>query len=772
MHTFPKLTLLIAFLFVISFKCTFGQLSVIPHPAVATVKEGFFTVDAKTTLATWQSEVVPLLEETVVKWEKFLGYRLKIESGKTGQNDVGIVVSLNENHDSVFGKEGYKLIINPKSVELTASTAAGLRYGLETVGQLLEADPDHKLPCAEIEDYPRFAYRGMHLDVSRHFQPVAFLYKVIDFLVMHKMNTFHWHLVDDQGWRLEIKKYPKLTTVGAWRDPMTDIPWDDRPFTTDFSKATYGGFYTQDEVKKLVAYAAERNVTVIPEIEMPAHVMSALAAYPEYSCNGLNLGIPSGGVWPITQIYCAGKEETFQFLEDVLTEVMEIFPSTYIHIGGDEADKANWKTCPLCQERIKNEGLKNEEELQSYFIHRVERFLNSRGRRIIGWDEILEGGLAPNATVMSWRGEQGGIEAARMGHQVVMTPGSHCYFDHYQGDPAIEPKAFGGNTTLKKVYSYEPIPAELTAEEGKLVLGAQANLWTEHISDPDHAEYMIFPRLSALSEVLWSPKETRDWGDFSQRMEYQYQRYENREWNYALSAFQVKASQKVEPSKRQLLVELSSESFEPEIRFTLNGSEPDSKSTLYLEPVPISQTTTVKAAVFKKGHSRQQVLTAFYDIHKAFAASVQLLNPASERYNGGGDFGLVDGVTGTINFTDGQWKGFSGADMIAVVDLGESTHVNSVELYALRAENSWIFLPQWVSVEGSTDGINWDLAETIQNTANTNETGRNIRVFATSKSAAGIRYLRVTAKNYGVCPPGHSGAGQPAWLFVSEIVVK
>jgi len=772
MRTSPKLILLAPLLLVISLKTTFGQLSVIPYPAFAELKDGFFTFHSKTKVAARQPEVVTLMEEATAAWEIFLGYRLAIEQSKTEKSSSPILVFLNENFDEKIGKEGYRLIIKTNSIELTANTLAGIRYGCETIGQLLENDPDRKLPCAEIEDYPRFSYRGMHLDVSRHFQPIEFIYKVIDFLVMHKMNTFHWHLVDDQGWRLEIRKYPKLTEIGAWRELMPEIPWDDRPFTTDLSKATYGGFYTQEEVKKLVAYAAERNVTVIPEIEMPAHVMSALAAYPELSCTGQNLGVPSGGVWPITHIYCAGKEETFQFLEDVLTEVMAIFPSTYIHIGGDEADKANWRACPLCQERIRKEGLKNEEELQSYFIQRVERFLNSHGRRIIGWDEILEGGLAPNATVMSWRGEQGGIEAARMGNQVVMTPGSHCYFDHYQGDPTIEPKAFGGNTTLKKVYSYEPIPSELSAEEGKLVLGAQANLWTEHITSTEHAEYMIFPRLSALSEVLWSPKEIRNWGDFSQRMEHQYQRYENRGLNYALSAFQVKASQKVDPANRQLLVELSSEAFEPEIRFTLDDSEPDSKSTLYLEPIPISKTTILKSAVFKNGRSMQQVLSTTYDIHKAFAADVQLLHPASERYKGGGDYGLVDGVVGTVNFSDGRWKGFSGDDMIAVIDLGETTKINALELYTLRAENSWIFLPQWVSIEASADGESFNLIETIPNTITTDDKGRRIQVFSAHNPVENVRYLRVTAKNFGVCPPGHSGAGQPAWLFVSEIVVK
>ncbi|MEK9137784.1 MAG: family 20 glycosylhydrolase, partial [Bacteroidota bacterium] len=335
------------------------------------------------------------------------------------------------------------------------------------------------IPCVAIRDWPRFEWRGMHLDVSRHFLPKKFIKTYIDMLAMHKMNVFHWHLTDDQGWRLEIKKYPKLIEVTAWRVDREDQHWNHRDPPREGEKATYGGYYTQDEIREIVKYADERNITVVPEIEMPAHTTALLAAYPQYSCTGGPFDVPPGGVWPITDIFCAGNDSTFYFLQDVLTEVMDLFPGKYIHIGGDEADKKEWKACAKCQARIKQEELKDEAELQSYFVKRIEKFIVSKGRRLIGWDEILEGGLAPEATVMSWRGTEGGIAATRQGHDAVMTPGSHCYFDHYQGKQEFEPLAIGGYTPLSKVYSYEPIPDSLTPEEAKHILGAQGNVWTE-----------------------------------------------------------------------------------------------------------------------------------------------------------------------------------------------------------------------------------------------------------------------------------------------------
>jgi hexosaminidase len=752
-------------------KTASDEISLIPQPVELNLSGAGFKIKSQTKLVFNKSELEIISGIASGIWEPYLGFRLKTELSETPPSNA-IFFSINEAYNSAIGDEGYILKVAADGIMVSANKPAGILYGAQTVYQLLSTHSQGRLPGLQITDYPRFTYRGLHLDVSRHFYPIDFVYKLIDQMAMHKLNVFHWHLIDDQGWRLEIKKYPRLTEVGAWRADLSHLHWNARPLVAETTEATCGGFYTQEEVRGLVAYAAERNITVMPEIEMPAHVMSALAAYPELSCTGENLGVPPGAVWPITHIYCAGNDATFDFLEDVLLEVMEIFPSEYIHIGGDEADKTNWKSCPRCQARIKNEGLADEKGLQSYFITRMERFLNSHGRKLMGWDEILEGGLAPNATVMSWQGEAGGIEAAKMGHTVVMTPVSHCYFDYYQGDPDLEPLAFGGNITLVKVYSYEPIPAELNEEQGKLVLGAQANVWTEYMIDGRDVEYMTFPRIAALAEVVWSPKDSRNWSDFSKRMDAQYQRYQKSDINYAFSAFQVKANPQVNYDNKTLEINLSSEVNQPEIRYTLDGTDPRAHSTIYTVPVAIDQSATLKAAVFMNGKSMNQVLKREYLLHKGFLADMELTYPNSSHYDGQGQFGLVNGIKGTRNYADGNWKGFARADMVATIALGKPTSVTHISVDALQASGSWIFLPQWASFEVSSDGEQFNLLERVENEYDINDGARNVRIFSTQTPADDVRFVRVTLKNQGVCPPGHSGAGQPAWLFVSEIIIN
>lgn len=697
---------------------------------------------------------------------------LQIQNASATQKINGnILIQINEPNNAILGTEGYTLNIKNDRVFLNANTTAGLFYGIQSIWQLLTANDGTTLPCVEITDYPRFGWRGLHLDVSRHFMPAEFIYKYIDYIAMHKMNIFHWHLVDDQGWRIEIKKYPKLTEVGAWRADRENLAWDARKAPVKDNEPQYGGFYTQEEVKAIVEYAAKKNVTIIPEIEMPAHVMSGLAAYPEYSCTGEYKPVPSGGVWPITHIFCAGKDETFSFLEDVLTEVMKLFPSTYIHIGGDEATKTEWEKCELCQKRMKDNGLKDEHELQAYFIKRIERFLNENGRELIGWDEILEGGLDPSAAIMSWRGSGPGTKAAKAGHDVVMSPGSHCYFDHYQGDPSLEPKAWGGHTTLKKVYSYEPIPAELNAKEAKHIIGAQGNIWTEYMPDGKQVEYMIMPRMSALSEVLWSPKKSKNWGDFSQRMETQYQRFEDMGVNYARSAFQVSASPELNAGNKTVNVSLSTEAWEPEIRYTLDGTEPNMNSVQYTSPFEINKTTTVKAVVVKEQKNMSKALATDFFIHKAIACPVEMKNPNHKNYNSTGEFALVDGIKGTKNHGDGNWKGFNGTDLIATVDMGQTKSFSSVSVGSIQNAGAWIFFPIQLSVEVSNDGKSFKKLGTVKNKISPNDGERQIQDLKIKKKAKG-RYVRVTVKNLGTCPKGHAGEGKPAWLFVDEIVVE
>ncbi|MBT1702497.1 beta-N-acetylhexosaminidase [Chryseosolibacter indicus] len=431
-------------------------------------------------------------------------------------------------------REGYTLSVNNTGVSINANTGAGLFYGFQTLMQIL-SDDGKTVPFVEITDYPRFSYRGLHLDVGRHMFPIDFIKKYIDLLAHHKMNTFHWHLTDDQGWRIEIKKYPKLQEVAAYRKET--IIGHASTATRGNGEAKYdgqryGGFYTQEEVKDVVQYAAARHVTVIPEIEMPGHAQAALTAYPNLGCTGGPYEVAT--TWGVfEEVFCAGKEETFAFLQDVLDEVVPLFPGKYVHIGGDECPKTRWRKCPYCQKRIKEEKLQDEHALQSYFIQRMEKYLNGKGKQIIGWDEILEGGLAPNATVMSWRGEEGGIAAAKQNHDVVMTPGPWCYFDKYQDTTGTEPLAIGGFLPVRKVYSYEPIPPSLNEDEAKHILGAQANVWTEYIKTSDHVEYMVYPRACALAEVTWTKKENRDYDDFVRRMETHVKRLSDWKVNYA-----------------------------------------------------------------------------------------------------------------------------------------------------------------------------------------------------------------------------------------------
>ncbi len=515
--------------------------AIIPQPVDIACHNGVFVLKPKGHI-TWSgnSEAAGVAEYLAQLLRPATGYELSAGEGTDGDISLIIDTSL------VWKPEEYILEVAKRRVTLTAGTPAGLFRGVQTVRQLLPPEASGNtvvsgirwaMPCVTVTDYPRLEWRGMHLDVSRHFFDVGFIKRYIDIIAMHKMNVFHWHLVDDQGWRIEIKKYPRLTGIGAWRVDREDQPWRSRQPQQPGEKATYGGYYTQEEIKEVVAYAAERYITVVPEIEMPAHVSSALAAYPEYSCTGGPFSVPPGSIWPITDIYCAGKDETFTFLEDVLSEVMSLFPSEYIHIGGDEANKTEWRKCPHCQQRIRKEKLKDEDELQSYFVRRIEQFLNSRGRRLIGWDEILQGGLAPEATVMSWRGFEGGVASARSGHNAVMTPVSHCYFNIYQGDPATEPLSYRGLLTLEKVYSFEPVPAELTPGQGSLIIGAQGCLWTEFVTDGRGAEYMLLPRLTALSEVVWSPPEKRNWEDFSKRLLMMTKRFDSMGLNYSKASF-------------------------------------------------------------------------------------------------------------------------------------------------------------------------------------------------------------------------------------------
>jgi hexosaminidase len=497
----------------------YAQVNIIPQPVELKMPEsaGDFTITAKTPIILEGAGLENSARFLNDYLKQVYGFTLPIvkKAGKTS----GIRLNFDRLNHPIPG--AYNMEVNAKGVYIGGDNETGTFYGVQTLLQLLPAEKVSSLPIAyvTIKDYPRFQYRGLHLDVSRHFFPVSFVKRYIDYIALHKMNYFHWHLTDDQGWRIEIKKYPNLKKEGAWRNG-TII--GHHPGTGNDS-IRYGGFYTQKEVKEIVEYAAKRYITVLPEIEMPGHASAALTAYPNLGCTGGPYQVQQ--TWGVfNEVFCAGNDTVFTFLQNVLDEVIPLFPAKYVHIGGDECPKESWKKCPKCQKRMADNKLKDEHELQSYFVQRMEKYINSKGKTMIGWDEILEGGLAPNAVVMSWRGEKGGIEAAKQNHDVIMTPTTYVYLDYSQAKKE-DSLTIGGYVPVNKVYSYEPLSKELNEAEGKHILGAQANLWTEYVTNPKKVEYMIFPRVSALSEVLWSPSEKRNWSDFEKRLQEQCKRY-------------------------------------------------------------------------------------------------------------------------------------------------------------------------------------------------------------------------------------------------------
>ena len=608
--------------------------SVIPVPLKMEQGTGSFLLSEKTKLYT------NLQGGEAELWENYLkALPVQLKEARMKDRKQMLFLLITPKTPQLPSPESYTLSVTSQRIEIRATSGAGLFYGMQTLLQLMQpaSTGSYSVPSVEIEDTPRFAYRGLMLDVSRHFSTKEFIKKQIDALAYYKINRLHLHLTDAAGWRLEIKKYPLLTDFAAWRtDPTWKKWWNGgRKYLRYDEPGASGGYYTQDDIREILEYARQHYITVIPEIEMPSHSEEVLAAYPQLSCSGEPYK---------NSDFCVGNEETFTFLENVLTEVMELFPSEYIHVGGDEAGKSAWKTCPKCQKRMKDEHLANVDELQSYLIHRIEKFLNNHGRRLLGWDEILQGGIAPNATVMSWRGEEGGIAAVTSGHHAIMTPGAYCYLDSYQDAPYSQPEAIGGYLPLKKVYAYDPVPASLTAEQAKLVYGVQGNLWVEYIPTPEHVEYMIYPRMLALAEVAWSAPERKSWPDFHTR---------------ALSA----------------VADLQKKGYHP---FDLSkeiGSRPES-----LQPVS----------------------------HLALGKKVTYNSSYSPHYPAQGNTALTDGIRGDWTYGDGSWQGFISDNRLDVtIDMEKETPIHSVTAAFMQVVGAEVFLPETVIISISDDGINF-----------------------------------------------------------------
>ena len=608
--------------------------SVIPVPLEMEQGTGSFLLSEKTKLYT------NLQGGEAELWENYLkALPVQLKEARMKDRKQMLFLLITPKTPQLPSPESYTLSVTSQRIEIRATSGAGLFYGMQTLLQLMQpaSTGSYSVPSVEIEDTPRFAYRGLMLDVSRHFSTKEFIKKQIDALAYYKINRLHLHLTDAAGWRLEIKKYPLLTDFAAWRtDPTWKKWWNGgRKYLRYDEPGASGGYYTQDDIREILEYARQHYITVIPEIEIPSHSEEVLAAYPQLSCSGEPYK---------NSDFCVGNEETFTFLENVLTEVMELFPSEYIHVGGDEAGKSAWKTCPKCQKRMKDEHLANVDELQSYLIHRIEKFLNNHGRRLLGWDEILQGGIAPNATVMSWRGEEGGIAAVTSGHHAIMTPGAYCYLDSYQDAPYSQPEAIGGYLPLKKVYAYDPVPASLTAEQAKLVYGVQGNLWVEYIPTPEHVEYMIYPRMLALAEVAWSAPERKSWPDFHTR---------------ALSA----------------VADLQKKGYHP---FDLSkeiGSRPES-----LQPVS----------------------------HLALGKKVTYNSSYSPHYPAQGNTALTDGIRGDWTYGDGSWQGFISDNRLDVtIDMEKETPIHSITAAFMQVVGAEVFLPETVIISISDDGINF-----------------------------------------------------------------
>lgn len=673
----------------------------------------------------------------------------------------------------IANKEGYVLTTTPEGISINGQTENGVFYGIQTLRKSIPAEAKGAtilIPAGEIKDEPRFPYRGMHLDVGRHFFPIEFIKKYIDLLALHNMNTFHWHLTEDQGWRIEIKKYPKLTEIGSQRS-RTVIGKN----TQEYDNTPYGGFYTQEEAKEIVKYAQERYITVIPEVDLPGHMLAALAAYPELGCTGGPYEVcPRWGVFE--DVLCIGNDKTMQFLEDVMGEIIEIFPSEYVHIGGDEAPRDRWKECPKCQARIKAEGLKAdknhtaEDRLQSYCMTCIEKFLNSKGRRIIGWDEILEGDVAPNATVMSWRGMEGGIEAAQLGHDVIMTPTSFCYFDYYQtADTQDEPLGIGGYVPIEKVYSLEPVPTTLTKEQGKHILGAQANLWTEYIASTEHVEYMILPRMAALAEVQWTQPEKKDFKDFTTRLARLMKFYQRDGFNYAKHVFDLKADFTPDTDKKAVVVTLSTIDDAP-IYYTLDGTEPTTASLKYTEPIAITETADFQAVVIRP-EGKSKVVSKKISFNKATYCPIELTFQPSEKYKFGGAVTLVDGMKGNDSYATGAWLGFVGGDVEAIIDLGQETEIKRVATSAVVDMSAWIMGSTGLVVSVSDDNKEFREVASKDIPAETNIDKKGVENYEITFDPVKARYVKVVIKRSPALPKGHAGEGKAAYMFIDEIEV-
>ncbi len=732
------------------------EIRIIPRPQDYQAGRDRFTLTKQTTILVdpGHPELLSVGEYLAEHLRRATGLPLPLaETSEVGQAESVIVLTTQGVVEDI-GTEGYTLVVERERVTIRALQPAGVFYGVQSLRQLLPPEIESRtlvknvkwsVPELRLQDRPHFPWRGMLLDCCRHFMDKEFVKRYIDLLAYHKMNRFHWHLTEDQGWRIEILKYPRLTEIGAWRKTPAGEP--------------YGGYYTQDEIREVVAYAASRYVTVVPEIEMPGHSVAALAAYPELSCRGEPLEVETR--WGVHKdVYCAGNTEIFPFLEDVLTEVMELFPGAYIHIGGDECPKARWRECDKCQAVIAAEGLTDENELQSWFIQHIERFLDAHGRKLIGWDEILEGGLSPGATVQSWRGKAGAVAAAEQGHDAIVSPTSHAYFDYDIGV-----------TDLRQVLSFDPVPAELSAGEHHYILGGECNMWSER-APQETVDSKVFPRLLAMAERLWRATDDPAYDEFYRRVRYHYRRLELLGVSYGPEARPLTLRPAFDPAANQFVVTLQAAEPGLEVHYSLDRSEPTLSSPRYAEAIRFHETTLVRARAFRDGYPYGAPVEKTLHHHAALGKRVVLRQPPADRYAAGGAFELVNGARGSAYYLDGFWLGFEEVDFEALLDLGDILPVRSISCGFLQSYNRWIFLPPELEFAVSTDGDEFRVVGTQTPDVSPDLLQEFTQDISVELEAFVTRYIRIHARNRGTCPPGHPGAGGKAWLFVDEIQVR
>ena len=731
--------------------------------------------DGAFTLANGTKVLYPEGNEKMQKNAQFLADYVKELTGNTlsveaGTDGKGIVLQVTPNEAQ---PEGYQLKVSADKVVINGGSEAGVFYGIQTLRKSIPAGQgiNVSLPAVEINDAPRFSYRGAMLDVSRHFFTVDEVKSFIDMLALHNINRFHWHLSDDQGWRIEIKCRPLLTEKSSKRKE-TVIGRN----SGKYDGIPHEGFYTQEQIKEIIAYAADQHIIIIPEIDMPGHMQGALHAYPELGCTGGPYEVWTQ--WGVSDdVLCAGNDEVLKFIEDVLGEVVELFPSEYIHVGGDECPKTRWKECPKCQARIKELGIKGdskhtaEEYLQSFIINHAEKFLNSKGRQMIGWDETLEGGLAPNATVMSWRGEGGGIEAAKQKHNVIMSPNTYLYFDYYQTkDIDNEPLAIGGYLPLENVYNYEPMPKSLTPEEQKYIIGVQANLWVEYIATLAHIQYMELPRMAALSEIQWSAADKKDYENFLSRLPQLTSLYDVKNYNYATHAFDITA--RLVPNTEEEVLDVTFKTIDNcPIYYTLDGTEPTAASTKYEGTLKLKESCVIKAkGIRPTGETR--IFTEEVKIHKASFKPITMLQPINPQYAFEGAGVLLDGLKGNFNYKTGRWIAFYKNDMEAVIDMKQPTEISSVSISTLVEKGDWVFDARKFSVAISEDGKNFKEIAKEEYKEMTLDDPNKIYDHTLTFEPVKAQYIKVYVQPEHKLPNWHGGRGHQSFVFIDEITVN